>query len=79
VVVNQVPVVLGSGRPFFATGALAEPPRLENPTTIAPGDGSPTWYTTSAAGERLNSDECAALLQSFIAAHPEVWGEHIGE
>jgi len=30
-------VVFGSGRPFFATG-LAEPLRLENPTTIVPGD-----------------------------------------
>jgi dihydrofolate reductase len=38
VIVNQVPVVFGSGRPFFATGALAEPLLLENPTTIAPGD-----------------------------------------
>jgi len=38
VVVNQVPVVFGSGRPFFATGTLAEPLRLENPTTIVPGD-----------------------------------------
>jgi dihydrofolate reductase len=38
VVVNQVPVVFGSGRPFFATGALAEPLRLENPTTIVRGD-----------------------------------------
>jgi dihydrofolate reductase len=38
VVVNQVPVVFGSGRPFFATGRLAEPLRLENPTTIVPGD-----------------------------------------
>ena len=38
VVVNQVPVVFGSGRPFFATGALAEPLRLENPTTIVQGD-----------------------------------------
>src|SRR5215212_3603291 len=38
VVVNQVPVVFGSGRPFFATGALAEPLRLENPTQIVPGD-----------------------------------------
>jgi hypothetical protein len=27
-----------AGRPFFATGALAEPLRLENPTTIVPGD-----------------------------------------
>jgi dihydrofolate reductase len=38
VVVNQVPVVFGSGRPFFATGALAEPLQLENPTTIVRGD-----------------------------------------
>ena len=38
VVVNVVPVVFGSGRPFFATGALAEPLRLENPSTIVPGD-----------------------------------------
>ena len=38
VVVNQVPGVFGSGRPFFATGALAEPLRLENPTTIVPGN-----------------------------------------
>jgi hypothetical protein len=33
------PVVFGSGRPFFAPpGGLAEPLRLENPTTIVPGD-----------------------------------------
>jgi dihydrofolate reductase len=38
VVVNQVPVVFGSGRPFFATGGLAEPLLLENPTTIVRGD-----------------------------------------
>ena len=38
VVVNQVPVVFGSGRPFFATGRLAEPLLLENPTTIVRGD-----------------------------------------
>jgi dihydrofolate reductase len=38
VVVNQVPMVFGSGRPFFATGGLAEPLRLENPTTIVRGD-----------------------------------------
>ena len=38
VVVNQVPVVFGSGRPFFATGGLAEPLQLENPTTIVRGD-----------------------------------------
>jgi dihydrofolate reductase len=38
VVVNQVPVVFGSGRPFFATGALAEPLLLQNPTEIVRGD-----------------------------------------
>ena len=38
VVVNLVPVVFGSGRPFFATGPLAEPLLLDNPTTIVPGD-----------------------------------------
>jgi dihydrofolate reductase len=38
VLVNLVPVVFGSGRPFFATGALAEPLRLENPSAIVPGD-----------------------------------------
>jgi dihydrofolate reductase len=38
VVVNQVPVVFGSGRPFFATGALAQPLLLENPTEIVRGD-----------------------------------------
>lgn len=38
VVINQVPVVLGSGHPFFATGGLVEPLRLENPTTIVQGD-----------------------------------------
>src|SRR5918992_3526752 len=38
VVVNQVPVVFGSGRPFFATGGLAEPLRLEDPSTIVRGD-----------------------------------------
>jgi dihydrofolate reductase len=38
VVVNLVPVVFGSGRPFFATGGLAEPLMFENPTTIVRGD-----------------------------------------
>jgi creatinine deaminase len=27
----------------------------------------------------LDSEECHALLQGFIAAHPEVWDEDIGE
>src|SRR5215212_2659229 len=38
VVVNQVPVVFGSGRPFFATGALDAPLRLENPSAIVAGE-----------------------------------------
>ena len=38
VVVHLVPVVFGSGRPFFATGGLREPLRLENPSTIVQGD-----------------------------------------
>jgi dihydrofolate reductase len=38
VVVNIVPVVFGSGRPFFGTGSLAEPVLLENPMTIVQGD-----------------------------------------
>jgi cytosine deaminase len=27
----------------------------------------------------LDSQECVALLGGFIAAHPEVWDEDIGE
>jgi dihydrofolate reductase len=38
VVVNLVPVVFGSGRPFFATGPLAGPVLLENPSRVVPGD-----------------------------------------
>ena len=38
VVVNFVPVVFGSGRPFFATGALPEPLLFENPTAVVQGD-----------------------------------------
>ena len=38
VVMNVVPVVFGSGRPFFATGSLSRPLRLEDPTTIVRGD-----------------------------------------
>jgi dihydrofolate reductase len=38
VVVNLVPVVFGSGRPFFATGPLADPVLLENPSQVIPGD-----------------------------------------
>jgi dihydrofolate reductase len=38
VVVNLVPVVFGSGRPFFATGALTKPLLFEDPTTIVRGE-----------------------------------------
>jgi dihydrofolate reductase len=38
VVVNVVPVLFGSGRPFFATGALPEPLSFGNPSTIIEGD-----------------------------------------
>lgn len=38
VVINLVPVVLGSGRPFFAAGGAVGPLRLENPATIVRGD-----------------------------------------
>jgi cytosine deaminase len=29
--------------------------------------------------EDLDSSECRELLEGFIAAHPDVWGEDIGE
>ena len=38
VIVNQVPVVFGSGRPFFAIGGLAKPLPLDDPITIVRGD-----------------------------------------
>lgn len=38
VVVNLVPVVFGSGRPFWATGPLSEPLMLDNPSQIVQGD-----------------------------------------
>ena len=38
VVVNLVPVVFGSGRPFFATGPLAGAIRLNDPSQIVRGD-----------------------------------------
>ena len=38
VVVNVVPVVFGSGRPFFATGPLADPVLLKNPSQVIRGD-----------------------------------------
>jgi hypothetical protein len=52
-------VVFGSGRPFFATCALPEPLRLENPTTIVQCDRRENprfrpkplpWFATVAAG-----------------------------
>jgi dihydrofolate reductase len=38
IVVNLVPVVFGSGRPFFATGALGDPILLDNPSQVVQGD-----------------------------------------
>lgn len=38
VVVNLVPVVFGSGRPFFATGPLAGPILFDNPSQVVRGD-----------------------------------------
>jgi len=38
VVVNLVPVVFGSGRPFFATGPLRDPILFDNPAQVVPGD-----------------------------------------
>jgi dihydrofolate reductase len=38
IVVNLVPVVFGSGRPFFATGALGAPILLDDPAQIVQGD-----------------------------------------
>jgi hypothetical protein len=35
---NVVPVMFGSGRPFFATGSLSRPLRLEDPAAIVRGD-----------------------------------------
>jgi dihydrofolate reductase len=38
VVVNLVPAVFGSGRPFFATGPLDAPILLDNPSQVVQGD-----------------------------------------
>ena len=38
VVINQVPVVMGSGRPFFATGPLSDPILFDNPSQVILGD-----------------------------------------
>jgi dihydrofolate reductase len=52
VVVNLVPVVFGSGRPFFATGDLAGPFGWRTRPRSCQATGSPTWSTTSAAEAR---------------------------
>jgi hypothetical protein len=49
---NVVPVVFGSGRPFFASGNLPKPLRLENPSTIVQGDRVTHLVYTSAAEHR---------------------------
>ncbi len=60
--VNQVPVVFGSGRPFFATGAPVELLLLENPTTIVPGDrvlfASPASQNSSSAAATASGIRC---------------------
>ena len=38
VVVNVVPVIFGTGRPFFPTGPLGAPVRLGNPSQVVQGD-----------------------------------------
>jgi dihydrofolate reductase len=38
VVINLVPVVFGSGRPFFATGPLSVPILFDNPSQVIRGD-----------------------------------------
>ncbi len=38
IVVNLVPTVFGSGRPFYATGPLAAPIMLDNPSQVVQGD-----------------------------------------
>ena len=38
IVINLVPAVFGSGRPFFATGPLDDPILFENPSQVATGD-----------------------------------------
>lgn len=38
IVLNLVPIVFGSGRPFFGTGPLPDSIRLDNPARIVQGD-----------------------------------------
>jgi cytosine deaminase len=65
----------------MCTGAilLYEIPRVvmgENETFVGGED-----YLRSRGVEVINldSDECKQLMREFIAAHPEVWNEDIGE
>jgi hypothetical protein len=68
--VNQVPVVFGSGRPFFATGAPVELLLLENPM-IVPGDrvsfASPASQNSSSAAATASGIRCT------IARRAEGW------
>jgi creatinine deaminase len=42
--------------------------------------GGSDWLTEHGVEvTELDSDECYELLQGFIAEHPEVWNEDIGE
>jgi hypothetical protein len=73
VVVNQVPVDFGSGRPFFATGGLAEPLRLENPTTIARGDRvTHLVYDVSRRGPPSSAFRLAGPLATDCRVEAEV-------
>jgi hypothetical protein len=38
VVVNLVPVIFGSGHPFFANGPLPDPILFDNPAKVVRGD-----------------------------------------
>ena len=65
----------------MCTGAilLYEIPRVvmgENETFVGGED-----YLRSRGVEVINldSDECKQLMREFIAAHPEIWNEDIGE
>jgi cytosine deaminase len=65
----------------MCTGAilLYEIPRVvmgENETFVGGED-----YLRSRGVEvvNLDSDECKQLMREFIAAHPEIWNEDIGE
>jgi hypothetical protein len=81
--VNQVPVVFGSGRPFFATGAPVELLLLENPTTIVPGDrvlfASPASQNSSSAAATASGIRCtiARVRKAGTGSRTAVWvGRH---